>query len=75
MHLNNENFIIFVIFFEAYKYRVLLFELINDSVTYQQYIDNILFKYLNDFYQIYLNDIFIYSRIKKDHVKYVRLIF
>ena len=34
MHLNNKNFIIFVTFFEVYKYRVLLFELTNDSITY-----------------------------------------
>ena len=34
MHLNNEIFIIFVTFFEAYKYRVLLFELINNSIIY-----------------------------------------
>ena len=34
MHLNNKTFIIFVIFFEVYKYRVLSFELINDSITY-----------------------------------------
>ena len=34
MHSNNENFIIFVIFFEIYKYRVLLFELINESIIY-----------------------------------------
>ena len=34
MHLNNENFIMFVIFFEAYKYRVFSFELINDSIIY-----------------------------------------
>ena len=34
MHLNNENFITFVTFFETYKYRVLLFELTNDSIIY-----------------------------------------
>ena len=34
MHSNNENFIIFVISLEAYKYRVLSFELINDSIIY-----------------------------------------
>ena len=50
MHSNNENFIIFVISFEIYKYRVLSFELINDSIIYQQYINNILFEYLNNFY-------------------------
>ena len=75
MHSDNENFITFVTSFEAYKYRVLSFGLTNDSVIYQQYMNDILFEYLNDFYQIYLNDILIYSRIKKDYVKYVRLIF
>ena len=34
MHLNNKNFIIFITFFEAYKYRVLSFELTNGSVIY-----------------------------------------
>ena len=38
-------------------------------------MNDILFEYLNDFYQIYLNDILIYSRIKKDHIKHVRLVF
>ena len=28
-------------------------------------MNNILFKYLNNFYQIYLNDILIYNKIKK----------
>ena len=47
---NNENFIIFVISFEIYKYRVLSFELTNESAIYQQYMNDILFEYLNDFY-------------------------
>ena len=34
MHSNNEDFIIFVISFKAYKYRVFSFELINGSVIY-----------------------------------------
>ena len=50
MHSNNENFIIFVISLRVYKYRVLLFELTNESVIYQQYMNDILFEYLNDFY-------------------------
>ena len=37
-------------------------------------MNNILFEYLNDFYQIYLNDILIYSKIKKDYIKHIRLI-
>ena len=50
MHSNNENFITFVTFLETYKYRVLSFELTNDPIIYQQYMNDILFKYLNDFY-------------------------
>ena len=34
IYSNNENFIIFVTFFETYKYRMLLFELTNDSIIY-----------------------------------------
>ena len=34
MHLNSENFIIFIIFFEIYKYRMFLFKLINDFIIY-----------------------------------------
>ena len=49
MHSNNKDFITFVTFLEIYKYRMLSFELINDSITYQQYINDILFEYLNDF--------------------------
>ena len=74
MHSDSENFIIFVTSLEVYKYRVLPFELINESITYQQYINDILFDYLNDFYQIYLDDILIYSKTKKDHTRHVRSI-
>ena len=74
MYSNNKNFITFVTSLKIYKYRILSFELTNDSITYQQYINDILFEYLNDFYQIYLNDILIYSKIKKDHIKHVRLV-
>ena len=50
MHLNNKDFITFVTFFGAYKYRVLSFELTNGPIIYQQYMNDILFKYFNDFY-------------------------
>ena len=74
IYLNNEDFITFIIFFETYKYRMFSFKLINDSIIYQQYINDIFFKYFNNFYQIYLNNILIYSKIKKNYVKHIRLI-
>jgi hypothetical protein len=39
-------------------------------------INNILYKYLNDFIIIYLNDIFIFTKeIKKEYIDKIRLIF
>ncbi len=34
MHLNNKNYIIFVIIISVYKYHILLFDLINKSTSY-----------------------------------------
>ena len=34
MYLNSENYIIFITFLKVYKYRVLLFDLINESILY-----------------------------------------
>ncbi len=52
----------------------MLFELINESTFYQHYMNDVLFKYLHQFCQIYLNDIIIYSKILKKHKRHVRLI-
>jgi hypothetical protein len=67
-----EDLIIFKIRFDVYKYRVLSFELCNDFVTYQHYMNDVFFDYLNEFVSIYINDIFIYSNFKKNHVKHVK---
>ena len=42
MHFDNENYTIFIIILNVYKYRVFSFELINDFNSFQQYINNIL---------------------------------
>jgi hypothetical protein len=47
------------------------FELINASISYQSLINNIFRRYLDDFVIAYLNDILIYSKTKKEHIKYV----
>ncbi len=52
----------------------MLFKLINESTFYQHYINNVLFEYLHQFCQIYLNDIIIYSKILKKHKQHVWLI-
>jgi len=74
MHSDNEDLTIFIIFFNLYKYHVMLFKLINESTFYQHYMNDVLFKYLHQFCQIYLNDIIIYSKILKKHKQHVWLI-
>ncbi len=72
MSIESENLNTFVTFFDVYKYRVMLFELINESTFFQHYINNMLFNCLHKFCQIYLNDILIYSKILKKHRTHVK---
>jgi len=74
MHSGSEDLTIFITFFDSYKYHVMFFELINESTFYQHYMNDVLFEYLHQFCQIYLDDIIIYSKILKKHKRHVRLI-
>jgi hypothetical protein len=56
----------------AYKYKVLLFGLTNGPATYQRYINDVLFDYLDVFYTVYLDDILIYSSNKLEHKEHIR---
>ncbi len=74
MHLNNENYITFITALEAYKYKMLSFELTNELIFFQQYMNDVLWDFLNDFYQVYLDDILIYSKMRKKHRDHVKLV-
>ncbi len=74
MHSDSEDLTIFITFFDSYKYHVMLFELINELTFYQHYMNDVLFEYLHQFCQIYLDDIIIYSKILKKHKWHVWLI-
>ncbi len=74
MHSDSKDLIIFIIFFNSYKYHVMFFKLINESAFYQHYMNDVLFEYLHQFCQIYLDDIIIYSKILKKHKRHVQLI-
>ncbi len=74
MHSSSKDLTIFITSFDFYKYHVMSFKLINDSTFYQYYINDVLFNYLHQFCQIYLDDIIIYSKILKKHKKHVRLV-
>ncbi len=74
MHLDSENYTIFIIALEAYKSKILSFELTNNSISFQQYMNDVLWDFLNDFCQAYLDDILIYSKIQKKHRQHVKMI-
>ncbi len=72
MSSESENLTTFVTFFDVYKYKIMLFELINELAFFQHYINNVLFDCLHKFCQTYLNDILIYSKILKEHRTHVK---
>ncbi len=74
MHSNSENYTIFIIALEAYKSKMLLFKLINDSISFQQYINDVLWDFLNDFCQVYLDDILIYSKTQWEYKQHIKMI-
>jgi len=45
MHLDSENYTIFIIALEAYKSKILSFELTNDSISFQQYMNDVLWNF------------------------------
>ncbi len=65
-NVESENLTTFKIRFDVYKYRVLSFNLCDELVTYQHYINNVFFDYLNNFVFVYINDILIYKNFKKN---------
>ncbi len=48
MSSESEDLTTFVTFFDIYKYKVMLFELINEFAFFQHYINNVLFNCLHN---------------------------
>ncbi len=72
MHPDSEDFTTFVMSIGAFKYHILPFGLTEGPGLYQKYMNNTLFDFLNDFCQVYLDDILIYSKTKKAHGKHLQ---
>ncbi len=70
----NEWKIIFWTRYDLYEYNVLLFELINELSSFQNFINDTLHDFLNVFCIAYMNDILIYSNSKKKHTQHVHQI-
>jgi len=56
----------------AYKCKVMPFGLTNGPATYQRFMNDVLFDYLDNFCTAYLDDILIYSENELDHQEHVR---
>ena len=72
MHPDSEEITIFRTCYSLYKCKVLPFSLTNRPATYQRYINDVLFEYLDDFYTAYLDDILIYSENEAEHEEHVK---
>ena len=62
---SSEDLTTFITTLGAYKYKVLPFGLTNGPSSFQQYINKVLWDFLNDFCQAYLDDILIYSKSRR----------
>ena len=71
MDSGSKDLMTFITSMRLYKYRVLPFDLTNRPASYQHYMNNILLSFLNDFVQVYLDDIIIYSKTWKEHTQHV----
>ena len=60
--------------YELFEYIIILFKLCNAPVIFQVFINEILRKYLNIFYIVYLDNILVYSNIEKEYIRYINKI-
>ena len=59
---------------KKYEFCVIIFDLINASITFQNIINDILRFFLNNFVVVYLNNILIYFKNDEKHFKHVKFI-
>ncbi len=70
----NEDLTTFRTKYDTYKDLIMLFELINESSTFQNFMNDTFMNYLNEFVVVYLYDILMYNNNKKKHMQHVRKI-
>ena len=63
---------IFFIRYKLFEYIIISFELCNIFNIFQIFINNVLRKYFDNFYSIYLNNILIYNNNKKKYIEYIK---
>ena len=71
---NDEWKTAFCMWYNYFEYLVLSFDLINAPAIFQAYINHVLYDLVNNFCIVYLDDILIFSKIKKEHYQHLELI-
>jgi hypothetical protein len=72
---NDKYKTIFRIRYNHFEYLIIFFILCNTSIIFQFYINDILYKFLDEFCVVYLNDILIYiDNIHEEYIQYVHQI-
>jgi hypothetical protein len=69
---NDEWKTTFCIRYEHFEYLMMLFDLTNASIMFQAYINKTFNELIDDFCVMYLNDILIFFKNRKSHVKHIR---
>ncbi len=59
----------------SYKFLVMPFTLINASVTFCTFMNDIFRKWFDDFVVIYIDDILVYNNSMEEHVEHLRKVF
>jgi transposase InsO family protein len=72
IHPDSEDLTTFRTRYGTYKMKVVPFGLTNGPATYQRYMNDVLFDYLDDFCTAYLDDIIIYSENELEHEAHVK---
>ena len=74
MSASSKNLTTMATRFGAFKWKVLPFGLTVGPASWQRFINNVLWEYLNKFYTAYIDDIFIYSQNLQDHKEHMCLV-
>ncbi len=62
----------FYICYDHFEYLVIFFGFINAPATFQVYINKALDGLLDVIYVVYIDNIYIFSKIKEEYINYVR---
>ena len=71
----NEFLIVFRTRFELFEYLIMFFDLCNESISFQNYINDAFREYFDDFCIAYFDDILIYNNNEIEHEIYVNRVF